>query len=137
LTEARQLEERTERDPFPGAGETVEFERPDGFGVEERTRAGDEFLRLDRQVRDEPALEARRFDDAAVQVPRPGLAVRSQEIVRAAFSAARPRAERVGAGGLDLGADEVGPLGLAVLLQPVGVHQPRGVVVRVGADRRE
>jgi hypothetical protein len=36
---------------------------------------------------------------------------------------------------LALHADELGALGLAVVLQPVGVHQPGHVAVRLGGDR--
>src|SRR5262249_29658027 len=36
-----------------------------------------------------------------------------------------------------LHADELGALAIAVLLQPVGVHQPRRVVLGVGANRSQ
>jgi len=38
---------------------------------------------------------------------------------------------------LDLNADKLGPLRLVVLVEPVGVHQPRRVLVGVGDDRGE
>ena len=68
---------------------------------------------------------------------RPGLAVCIENPVRALSGLSRLESEGLGAGGLDLHADELGAVGLAVLLQPVGVHQPRGVVVGVGEDRGE
>jgi hypothetical protein len=40
-------------------------------------------------------------------------------------------------GGLNPEPDELGAVELAVLLQPIRVHQPRGVLVRVLPDRRE
>jgi hypothetical protein len=35
----------------------------------------------------------------------------------------------------DLHANELGPGGVVVLVEPVGEHQPQGVVVRVRPDR--
>jgi hypothetical protein len=41
------------------------------------------------------------------------------------------------AGQLDLDADEGGTVGVAVLFQPVGIHQARGIIVRGGEDGSE
>ena len=49
----------------------------------------------------------------------------------------RREAEWFGTDRFDLEPDEIGTSGLAVLLQPVGIYQPRRVVVRVRVDRGE
>ncbi len=44
---------------------------------------------------------------------------------------------RLSAGDPHLGADELGPLGLPVVIEVVGVDEPRRVVRRAGQDRVE
>ena len=68
------------------------------------------------------------------QLGRPPAGEESQQPVGLLLQASSPPVP-VGEGGLALEADERGPLRLAVLLQPVGQHQPGGVVVRVLAHR--
>ena len=84
-------------------------------------------------MRDETPLEARLA--SPLQMTGPVLEVNIQNVPGALLRLASPQTEGIRAGGFDLRSNELGAVGLAVLLQPVSEHQVRGVIVRVGVDR--
>src|SRR5262249_59416075 len=106
-----------------------------GYAV---VRHADEGARLDLHLLDEPAAE---FEVTHLLVlpdrrrPLNPVVDIVPEGVGPLFRVACLLAMRLGPHGLDLEADERGPVRLAVFVQPVGVDQPRGVVVRVVQDR--
>src|SRR5262249_38456253 len=94
-----------------------------------------EVVGVAAQLRDEPALDEAIVLEPLAELPEPLLAVLLKQNVRpVVVHAVLFRAVRV-AIGRALAADELGAGLVGVLLQPVGVDQPRGVVIRVLPDR--
>jgi hypothetical protein len=112
------------------------------FGVEP-LRLGEEPLGEHGDLGEEPALVAGGAERATLQSlrPQPLAAVQvAEQLPLLGVQFPPPRGLLLGAGHLALHADEPGlhfVAGVAVLVEPVGEHEPRGVLVRVRQDRGE
>src|SRR5580692_11368145 len=80
---------------------------------------------------DETTMESWLLNNALTEMSSPFPTVLFQQSIGPALGLQGLGTERFSASCFHLGANESGPVGLAVFIQPVGIDQPRRVIIAV------